>query len=255
MTASNQRVMTYLLQAPILRHLSLIWALVLTGHSGAQENKITDPFAADEKSATRLAESFPAFRVHPAPDGKAYFPKGKESYYTYYLAAMKEPSLQAAEAKADDFHFRFTWLRSFHDPVSIRVWSHQSQIQCHYIALGGKSQDSPGTPKDEETLAVSEEQLQTLQALASAPDFWTPLNKQEDMLNEGGIDGARWVFEWKDAQGYRLQNIWSPPGNTSETYRDSFGDKAKHRNFTIYTKIGTFLLKLCHHLPTADAIY
>ncbi len=120
--------MAKLLQTPMLWHVCWIWGAVLLGGSAAQEKKAGDPFGSDEKSAAPLIEKGPLFRVHPAPDGKAYFPKGKESYYTFYLAAMKEPSLQAAEARADDFHFRFTWLRSFDDPVSVRVWSHEQNM-------------------------------------------------------------------------------------------------------------------------------
>ena len=245
--------MIWLPRTPKIKHLSLIWVLVLCGRSAAQEKKITDPFGSDEKSAAPLVGNDPLFRVHPAPDGKAYFPEGKESYYTFYLAAMKEPSLQAAEARADDFHFRFTRLRSFDDPVSVRVWSHQGKIHCHYIALGGKTQGTPGTPKDEQTFVLNQEQLQTMQALASVQEFWTPLNEQEEMMH--GTDGAMWIFEWKDALGYRLSQIWTPSAHTPENYRNAFGDKAKHRDFSIYTKMGTFLLKLCKRLPNDDAIY
>jgi hypothetical protein len=245
--------MTRLLQTPIIKHLSLIWVLVLLGPSAAQEKKITDPFGIDEKSAGPLVEADPRFRVHQAPDGRAYFPKGKESYYTFYLAAMKEPSLQVAEAGAEDFHFRFTWLRSFHDPVSVRVWSHQGKVQCHYVALGGKSQGSPGTPKDGQTFVLNQEQAQAMETLASVQEFWTPLNEQEEMM--GGTDGAMWIFEWKDALGYRLSKIWTPSAHTPENYRNAFGDNAKHRDFSIYTRMGTFLLKLCKRLPKNDAIY
>jgi hypothetical protein len=237
----------------MLCHVCWIWGAVLLGGSAAQEKKFTDPFGSDEKSAALQVEADPLFRVHPAPDGKTYFPQGKESYYTFYLAAMKEPSLQAAEARAEDFHFRFTWLRSFEDPVSVRVWSHQDKIQCHYVALGGKSQDTPGTPKDEQTLVLNQEQFQTLQALASANEFWAPLNEQEEMMS--GTDGAAWIFEWKDALGYRLLDIWTPSAQTPEIYRNAFGDKAKHRDFNVYTKMGIFLLKLCKRLPKDNAIY
>jgi hypothetical protein len=166
---------------------------------------------------------------------------------------MKEPSIQGAEVKGEDFHFRFTWLRSFQDPVSVRVWSQQGKVQCHYVALGGQSQNSPGTPKDEQTFVLNQEQVRAMEALALAKEFWAPLNEQEEMMS--GTDGAMWVFEWKDALGYRLRDIWTPSAHTHESYRNAFGDKAKHRDFRIYTKMGIFLLELCKRLPKAEAIY
>jgi hypothetical protein len=245
--------MTRLLKTRMVKHLCSIVTIVLAGYSAAQEQKNQDLFGSDKKAGSPLDED-PLFHVHPAPDGRAYFPKGKASYYTLYLAAMKEPSIQEAEVKGEDFHFRFTWLRSFQDPVSVRLWSQQGKVQCHYVALAGKSQNSPRTPKDEQTLVLNQEQVRAMEALASAKEFWAPLNKQEEQML--GFDGAEWIFEWKDALGYRLSDIWTPSAHTPENYRNAFGDKAKHRDFSIYTKMGTFLLKLCKHLPKdANAIY
>ena len=151
------------------------------------------------------------------------------------------------EAKGTDFYFRFTWLRSFRDLVAIRVWRTQGKVQCHYIALGGESLDGPRMPKDEQTLQLTSEQANAIENMVSSEVFWTSLNEQEKEMI--GLDGARWVFEWKDVLGYRLLDVWTPSAQSPEAYRKIFGEKAHHRDFRVYTEMGVFLLKLCKRLP------
>jgi hypothetical protein len=66
------------LKTRMAKHLYIIWMILLAGYSAAQENKNQDPFGFEKKTAASLVED-PLFHVHPAPDGSAYFPKGKES--------------------------------------------------------------------------------------------------------------------------------------------------------------------------------
>src|SRR5688572_16390638 len=73
----------------------------------------------------------PRFRT-VGEDG--YFPRGllsrnpqidelTRSAYAKYLAPMKEPSLPNSPASDNNEVYRFTWLRSFHPGVVVRVWS------------------------------------------------------------------------------------------------------------------------------------
>ncbi len=48
-----------------------------------------------EKAETKWSVADdPSFRVMKSPAGEAYFPKGKESYYTRYYRAANLPSMQ-----------------------------------------------------------------------------------------------------------------------------------------------------------------
>src|SRR4051794_28638610 len=65
-------------------------------------------------------------RMRSAPKPKAYFPIQLFSdftveWYARELATMREPSLNHSNCSPEIY--RFLWLRSFHAPVAIRVWT------------------------------------------------------------------------------------------------------------------------------------
>jgi hypothetical protein len=64
-------------------------------------------------------------------------------WYSKNLAAMKEPIL--AEYEADNETYRFTWLRSFNEPITIRIQKVNSDFTLTVKRLSGQGGYKPWT--------------------------------------------------------------------------------------------------------------
>jgi hypothetical protein len=135
-------------------------------------------------------------------------------WYSGMLAAAREPSLfRVARSKPDKRVLRFTWLRSFDAPVTIRVeWA---GFSGHLFAkqlsgAGGYAFGKIAKTVDRDLSAWEIVKLRYMlwrtQILSAPP--------QGCLL---GLDGADWVFEVADERGYRFSQRWSPEtGNVRE---------------------------------------
>ena len=87
------------------------------------------------------------FRVETSPDGVAYFPKGKESYYTTYFRAADLPSMQFKREEKGRLRFRLTILPAFSKPLFLTYsrGNKGARIQIKRLNLRGTGNDTePG---------------------------------------------------------------------------------------------------------------
>jgi hypothetical protein len=75
-----------------------------------------------EAPSESVPEPDNGYKLHSDPSGRPYFAEERGAYLTKFLATMKEPSLFDRGDKRPEFEVRFLWLRTFHDPISIRIW-------------------------------------------------------------------------------------------------------------------------------------
>jgi hypothetical protein len=183
--------------------LAILW-LATSGAHGQE-----DPFLGDKPEETAVQED-DTFKVFPDPAGKEYFPKDRASYYTRYLSAMKEPSVKAPLAEGVAGVFRFTYLRSFHDPLVVRIVDKGEDLTMTAIRLKMDREYRPVKIIHDETWNLDPESTKTVRGLLTQKDFLKPLNGTEEALASGGLDGSRWIFELHDKDGYRMLDIWSP---------------------------------------------
>ena len=195
------------------------------------------------------------FKVFPDSAGHAYFPKGRESYYTRYLAAMKEPSLMRNPKSADAFALRFTWLRSFHDPIAVRIWRDGAQYQIRAVRLARQQDYRPGAASKDTTRALTKEVLSEIQRLNKDRELWKPLNEQEELAMSGGLDGSRWIFERLNGQDYSMIDLWSPKDSGPKEYKKAGVDVSKVRDFKEFVRVGLYLLRITKLTPKEDDIY
>lgn len=115
-----------------------------------------------------------------------------------YLPAMHEPPLSCGTSP-DDESYRFLWLRSFHEPVAIRVYRRGGQYGLVAVVLEYRAGWPPGEVKKrvEKTLSAAEWR-QAVAALEEV-DFWRMKTNPEDTI---GIDGAIWIVEGRRAGRY-----------------------------------------------------
>jgi|GEM_PF-630901 len=154
----------------------------------------------------------------------------KLEWYSKVLRLMKEPLLYNYYLGREVY--RFTWLRSFHPPVSISLIKNGKQIIICTKTLQsnpvfGIQIDLQGKViKDERykniplklntTKTVNIKQWQTFNQLLQKYNFWYMPSTQ----NRLGIDGSEWILESHQPDGYYFVNRWSPNRKREESFRE-----------------------------------
>jgi hypothetical protein len=159
-----------------------------------------------------------------AVDAKAYFPadilnaKGRCGpiinsfemawYPKVWRAAEEQPLLTAAGPRGGRA-YRFTWLRSFHPPVTVRIEQRTSgQYWMAAKLLSGPGGNSPAKIVRQTERPMSSSEVQSFQALL--------LKTHAMSLAQGecrfGKDGAQWLFEGVEDGRSAFASRWTPKG-------------------------------------------
>jgi hypothetical protein len=168
------------------------------------------------------APCFPDFKIEEAAvvsTSNLYFPPatfseiegGEEvrSRYSKFLLSMQEPSFLDVPDCVDE-SYRFLWIRTFHKPISIRIWKSGTQFFLTVKELDGKGGYDIGELKFKTTRPVSEDEWDTFISLLNQASFWTlpTLEKSPSIY-----DGARWVLEGYKKKQYHIVDRHSPDEN------------------------------------------
>lgn len=206
---------------------------------------LADPFS-DPNTANSLGTNVvdPLFKVHKDPFDAAYFPPGRESFYTKYLAAMKEPSLFKRAKARPDFELRFTWLRTFHDPLAIRIWRIDDTYMIRTIRLARQNDYSPGPATLDKTRTLTPTESQALKTLIDIPSMLQPMSDQEQLATTVGADGAMWIFETWAEEKYQMIEFWCPKDYGPKEHRAMGLDTSKMRDTTGILRLASSLLKI-----------
>ncbi|MDH7971271.1 hypothetical protein QH494_03685 [Sphingomonas sp. AR_OL41] len=148
----------------------------------------------------------------PTDDGKEdrtihFLSSFEQEWFSKHLRAADETPLYSATASSTAKRVvRFTWLRSFSPPVTVRL-TERKDGGWHLVAkqLSGRGGYDPGTVDkvvDRALSATEAANLEGLMSRAALPDLSGDC--------EIGVDGAQWIIERSDAKGYHFINRWSP---------------------------------------------
>lgn len=146
-------------------------------------------------------------RALASPGRAKYFPEGAfadrmqefcENWFGRHLDALEEPVLRFS--KPAELTVRFLWLRTFHAPVALRTVATHTLVVKRTSGRGGYE---PGKLRDDRTVPLSEAEADEVHRRASALWEYRP-------EEQGGIDGAEWVFELADGDSYHLVTEWTP---------------------------------------------
>ncbi len=233
--------------------LALLWLVPIT--SGAQY----DPFA-DDTSLQAPAQEDDTFKVYPDAEGTEYFPDGTASYYTRYLSALKELSLRRELKGEEEFLFRFTYLRSFDDPLVVSVTRIGDTLKIRAAILEMSDDYRPDGIVHDENLTFDVDDAKDVLAKINSDEFWQPLNDAERFCE--GLDGSRWIFEIHDETGYRMIAPWSPASNIvpddvdlPKLLREAGLKEEKVRDYKVYVEVGYELLRMADILPDQELRY
>jgi len=146
------------------------------------------------------------------------------------LRDMDEPSLWEASQKQKSEIYRFIWLRSFSQPIAVRLTIDVDGSGDLVVKALSRSHgdDAASLVMDQRSHLPPIEVRSFIEKLTKA-DFWDlPTDRLEDMY---GRDGATWIMEGTNDGAYHIVKRWSP--------RDS-----PYRDACMYLALGLARLKI-----------
>ena len=169
-------------------------------------------------SAGAYAQARPTSAIDTfATERPRYFPKGvfsggkadddfTDRWYAQQLRALKEPSLSDASVSSESV-YRFTWLRSFHHPIAVRITVHADGTGTLTTKMAdGAGGYKPGNLITNATRNLGTREVQHVLDIVDRMGFWRMPPEQET----GGLDGAQWIFEGSSRGAYHVIDRWSP---------------------------------------------
>ncbi len=135
-------------------------------------------------------------------------------WYSKMLFALHEPVL--SNYKGDKEVYRFTWLRTFHHPVSVRLEKQNNVIKLFTKVCKGAGGYEPKELIFDTTINVTAEQHKTLTQKIDNINFWNLTTEKQD---DYGNDGSEWIIEvCKDAK-YHMVTRWTPSEERQGNFR------------------------------------
>jgi hypothetical protein len=132
------------------------------------------------------------------------------SWYSHMLFALKEPILK--NYKGNKEVYRFTWLRSFNHPAVIRVENQGAIIRLFSKVSDGAGGYEPGKIIFDTTLALTQNQIDTINHKLEVAKFWTLPTESRD---NNGKDGSEWIIEIFKDNKYHMVVRWTPMRGTA----------------------------------------
>jgi hypothetical protein len=152
---------------------------------------------------------FPRGTFDPRPERERFLVE----WYEKNLAAMHEPALSVRQSEPFEA-YRFLWLRSFHDPVAVRVWREGGG---RFISV--KALDIRGVRYREEDRSFETGKLIAENSRELRPEEWAEFTRLLERAcywnldarrDIGGCDGAQWILEGAREGRYHAVDWWTP---------------------------------------------
>ncbi len=172
-----------------------------------------------------------------------YDPVRPESEWYYRPSAFKEPKITEIDKELPTI--RFFWIRTFHKPVSIRVFKDAGGPKIRAVRCSGKGGYDWGSIEWDKTLSISDEQWRSFVDQIKNPDVCAPLRDldNEDKMKLMGLDGSQWVIESKIDGKLTYAMVWSP-GTFIDDHGKTLKDLPKTLNLQPFFEFGVSLLQV-----------
>lgn len=129
-------------------------------------------------------------------------------WYSSHLRTMNEPKM--CENYSVDNAFRFTWLRTFHNPIAVRLEYTNEQIILKWKKCDGAGGYEPGKIIVDKQKELTSIEWLEFQKLVSKIGFW----EMQSTLDEiPGNDGSQWILEGVNNGVYHVVDRWTPRGS------------------------------------------
>lgn len=136
----------------------------------------------------------------------------RNEWYSKHLKAMNEPPFFSLEGQGESY--RFLWLRTFHHPITIRVWQTGQERTLVFKELNGAGGYEPGKLIVDQSRQLTADEWEKFLTLLNRASFWQlPADS-----NDSGNDGAQWILEGRKDGKNHLVDHWTPE---SGNYREA----------------------------------
>lgn len=151
------------------------------------------------------------FRIKPKREDKIVdaIDSFNNSWYSEMLFALNEPVIKNYTGNKEIY--RFTWLRTFHHPISVRLEKQGDMIMIFSKVSNGAGGYHPGKIIFDTIVNCTQKQIDTTNSKLENANFWTlPTESNEDL----GLDGSEWIVEVYKNNKYHMVVRWSPNKGT-----------------------------------------
>lgn len=154
------------------------------------------------------------FPLEVFTDSGSYVNSGRleVKWYSRHLFALNEPILYSD--KSDNESYRFTWLRSFHDPVAIRIERNKDSYTLFWKQSDGSGGYEPGKIIVNQQKTIDKKTWDSFLDKLTGIDLWQLPSNEKNW----GRDGALWILEGKTPLKYHVVVRWTP-GKRSKYYK------------------------------------
>ena len=148
----------------------------------------------------------------------SYFPSGALSdydrgdsararWYSEQLKALDEPSLLAEAKNTSTQSYRFLWLRSFHNPIAVRLdVMADGTGRITVKVANGAGGYKPGKLIKNTSRSMAQEKTDKFLEQIKEAGFWKIPSYEKTF----GFDGAQWIIEGVKDGKYHVVDRWTP---------------------------------------------
>ena len=144
----------------------------------------------------------------PTDSTQLYFPSDfdafRNNWYSVFLFAMREPVLLSDSSQTETY--RFLWLRTFHNPVAIRIEKQQNIYLLTWKLCNGAGGYEPRQFTIAKQKQIDNITWERFKTLLNETGFWN----MDTEVKRMGLDGSQWILEGKDAYKYHVVDRWTP---------------------------------------------
>ena len=145
----------------------------------------------------------------PFNKGETEFPKGVDRFwaevYTEFLIALNENKIDTLKTEKEIY--RFLWLRTFHNPIVIRIEKNNNEITLYWKRSDGEGGYEPGKIVESKSLKLTKKHWRKFKKLLNNSNFWENPSIKIDQDIIPANDGAQWVLEGIKNNKYHISEI------------------------------------------------
>jgi hypothetical protein len=132
--------------------------------------------------------------------------KGTAEWLQSQLSDLKEDCLYNNETNQNSIIYRFTWLRSFHHPIAIRIEKVENEIMLYWKVGKGAGGYEPKGLKKSGKKKLSLKEWTEFEEIVQASSFDSLPNEKYILMT----DGATWTLERKNTKSFKAHHTNSP---------------------------------------------
>ena len=200
------------------------WSIIV-GHDAMRHFLCIAAIAVQLATSARVTPTdyFPPGSLDETPQSSQF----RKQWYSDQLRALKEPSLWELSKTQRTQTWRFLWLRSFDQPISVRLdVSHDGTGVLTTKAASGQGGYKPGRLVTNKTRALTKEETTSFLVRTDEQGFWSlpvyemprkGVGPNGEPTVEIGLDGAQWILEGVNDGQYHVADRWSPKNGPVRT--------------------------------------